>query len=507
MASRDAFLKIQGTVRMTIDTNSDQYQRGLELAEAGRHAEALELIQGYLCADPDNAEVLNDAGAILHCIGRTDEAIGYFVKAVELRPDSAQIMWNLSEAYLAEGKAKEAAGLFENMERIGILNADILNRAANVFLDHGDKANAVEMLVWSLKMSSEQAVLEPMLTVIRSKRPKVAFFCGGDGMTFLEHIVQYVQHRFETRIFEGRTESELQELMEWSDISWFEWCTNLAATASNLPKTCKTIVRLHRYEAYEQWPQKVNWDNVDVLVTVGNEVTRRALVNRAPGIESRTSMEAIPNGVDLTKFTFTPRPRGKNIAFLANLRMVKNPAFMLQCMQKLHYVDPEYRLFFAGHFQDDALESYLRHMVASLGLNDVVYFDGWQMDVNDWLQDKHFIVSTSICEGQPVGILEAMACGLKPVLHNFIGAEGIFPKEYLFNISEEFCEQILSPRYDPPSYRSYVEKRYSVKRQLRSVGRLFARLEAEIESRPQPPIAIGSVGGLNAPNHRGVGIV
>ncbi len=492
---------------MTTDMNSDQYQKGLELAEAGRHAEALGLIQAYLPADPDNAEVLNDAGAILHCLGRTEEAIGYFAKALSLQPNSAQILWNLSEAYLAAGKAKEATGLFEDMEQEAILNADILNRAANVFLEHDDKANAVEMLIWSLRMSPEQSVLEPMLKIIRSKRPKVAFFCGGDGMTFLDHIVEFSQQRFETRVYEGKTESELRQLMDWSDISWFEWCTNLAAAASNMPKTCKTIVRLHRYEAYEQWPQKVNWDNVDALVTVGNEVTRRALIDRVPGIESRTSVEAISNGVDLNKLTFTPRPRGKNIAFLANVRMVKNPALVLQCMQKLHYIDPEYRLFFAGKFQDDVLEAYLRHMVTALGLDDVVFFDGWQSDVNGWLQDKHFIVSTSICEGHPVGILEAMACGLKPVIHNFLGAEGIFPKEFLFNIAEEFCERILSLQYEPQSYRNFVEQRYSITRQLRSVGRLFTRLEAQIESEKQPPINIGSIGGLNTPRRQGVGIV
>lgn len=492
---------------MTIDTNSGQYQKGLELAEAGRHAEALSLIQEHLRVDPDNPEVLNDAGAILHCIGRTDEAIAHFTRVLSLQPDSAQILWNLSEAYLAVDKAEEAALLFDDMERIGILTADILNRAANVFLEQGDKANAVEMLLRSLILSPDQKVLEPMLDVIRSKRPKVAFFCGGDGTTFLDHIVRFAEQRFETKVYSGRTESDIRELMSWSDISWFEWCTNLAAAASNMPKTCKTIVRLHRYEAYEQWPQKVNWHNVDVLVTVGNEATRRAIVGKVPGIEGRTSIETIFNGVDLSRFTFTPRPRGKNIAFLANLRMVKNPALVLQCMQKLHYIDSEYRLFFAGRFQDEVLESYLRHMVTSLGLNDVVFFDGWQSDVNGWLQDKHYIVSTSICEGHPVGILEAMACGLKPVIHNFVGAETVLPKKYLFNISEEFCDQILSPHYDPQSYRSFVEQRYSTTRQLRSIGQLFARLEAEIESTRRPQIAIGSVGGLQTAGRQSIGIV
>ncbi len=492
---------------MSIDTNSDHYQKGLELAEAGRLSEAFDILQGYLRAAPNNPEILNDIGAILHAIGQTNEAIGHFSRALSLQPDSVQIMWNLSEAYLAVGRAKDAVELFGDMERIGIFNADILNRAANVFLEQDDKANAVEMLLRSLQMSPGQAVLEPMIKVIRSKRPKVAFFCGGDGMTFLNDIVGFVEERFEVRIFSDGTDTRLPEAMEWCDICWFEWCTNIAVAASKMPKMCKTIVRLHRYEAYEQWPQKVNWQNIDVLLTVGNEVTIQALKDKVPSIESQTSLEVIPNGVDLSRFEFRERPRGKNIAFLANLRMVKNPAFAIQCMQKLHYIDPEYRLFFAGDFQDDVLEQYLMHMVDTLGLRDVVFFDGVQSDVNSWLQDKHFIILTSVCEGQPVGVLEAMACGLKPVIHNFLGAECIFPREFLFNIAEEFCEQIISDQYEPHRYRKFVEEKYSLTRQLCSVGKLFARLENEIGAGSgRSAINISSVGEFRMPAFQNVGI-
>ncbi len=467
---------------MTGQTNSDHYRRGLELAEAGRHQEALEHIRAHLQAAPEDGEALNDAGAILHCLGRSDEAIDHFSRARRLRQDSAEILWNLSEAYIAVGRAEEAAGLFDDMERMGILNPDVLNRAATVFLDQGDKANALEMLLRSLEIAPAQNVLTPMVEVIRSKRPKIAFFCGGDGMTFLHEIVEFAERRFEVRVFEGQTQDDLFELMRWSDISWFEWCTNLAVAASTRPKVCKNIVRLHRYEAYERWPGQVNWSNIDVLVTVGNAATLETLKGQVPDIESRTSVVTVPNGINLKRFAFVDRRRGKNIAFLGNLRMVKNPAFALQCMQKLHYIDPAYRLFFGGAFQDQVLEQYLRHTIEALGLRDVVFFDGWQDDVNAWLGDKHYIVSTSICEGHPVGILEGMACGLKPVVHNFVGAQQIFPSEFLFNISEEFCGQILSDTYEPRRYRGFVEQRYSLNRQLSGINEILAGLEAQIDS-------------------------
>ena len=480
---------------MAIGTNSngnrDDYERSLELAETGRYAESLDYIQKHLQRAPDDVEALNDAGTVLHCMGRSDEAIDYLTKARYLRRDSGEILWNLSEAYLAVGRAKEVTELFDEMERMKILNPDVLSRTAKALLDGGDKVDTIEVLLRSLRSWPEQEIIKPMIEVIKSKRPKIAFFCGGDGMTFLNDIVEFTKQRFEVRVFEGQTEDKLYELMQWSDISWFEWCTNLAAVGSKYQKVCKNIIRLHRYEAYEDWPLQVDWSNVDVLITVGNDSTKETLIRKTPNLETQTSMVTIGNGVDLEKFRFAGRDKGKNIAFLANLRMVKNPAFILQCMQKLHYMDPEYKLFFGGHFQDEVLERYLRHMIRVFGLEDAVFFDGWQVDVPGWLQDKHYIVSTSICEGHPVAILEGMACGLKPVIHNFLGAESVFPSTFLFNISEEFCEQILSGPYEPHKYRKFVEERYSLRDQLSEINNIFTRFETETDLQYQP-IEIGT---------------
>ena len=153
---------------MTTETDPN-YQKGLELAETGKHEQALACIQEHLQTKPDDAEVLNDAGAILHCLGRSDEAIEHFVKAKENQGDSAEIMWNLSEAYLAAGRAKEAMSLFGDMERMGILNVDLLNRTANLFLDQDAPADALDMLLWSQRICPEQEILEPMIEIIRHK--------------------------------------------------------------------------------------------------------------------------------------------------------------------------------------------------------------------------------------------------------------------------------------------------------------------------------------------------
>ncbi len=463
-------------------TNREKYEKSVILAEQGRYEEALACVIEYLQTSPEDAEALNDAGALLHCLGQSGQAIDYLLKARQLDGDNPQILMNLIEISIAAGKPGEAEALFDQAQGAGILNPELLNRTAKLFLDQGNKAGAVEVLLRSMSCWPGQEILEHMLTVIKSKRPKIAFFCGADGSTFLEHICDFLKDRFEIRPFTGRTEQELYELMQWSDISWFEWCTDLAVIGSNGPKVCKTIVRLHRYEAYTDLVRQVKWRNVDVLITVGNSFVKRALWNTAGEITSPTSIVEIPNGVDVDRIEFVDRPRGKNIACVGYLNMRKNPVFLLQCMQKLRRIDPEYKLFFAGTFQDAMLEQYLSHMIDRLDLRRTVFFDGWQGDIAGWLRDKHYIVSASIAESQGMGVLEGMAAGLKPVIHNFPGASEIYPDEFLFNTVEQFCEQIQSELYEPTRYRQFVEQNYSQKQQLAKINELLIEIETQIDS-------------------------
>ena len=459
-----------------------RYEKGLDLAEAGKHQEALGYMQEQLRATPNDAEVLNDTGAILHCLGRSDEAIDHILKARSIQDDSAEIVWNLAEAYLSIGRASEAMQLFDEMDRIGVLNADVLNRAADTFLNQHNKADALEMLLRSLQIWPDQEMLRPMVEVIRSKRPKVALLCDDRSRSSIDDLAGFVEERFQIRIAESPNEDEMHELMIWSDIAWFEQCPELAVAGSERAKVCKNIFRMSRYEGHEQWPGQMNWSNMDVLFMVDDGSDSEALIRNTPDIEGQTSVVVLPQGVNVERFKSVNRQRGKNIAFSSNLSPEENPAFVLQCLQKLHYIDPEYRLFVAGEFQDATLERYMKHMVDALDLGNVVFFDGLQENVCAWLQDKHYIVSTGISAHIGTGLLEAMACGLKPVVHNFPGADRTFPTEFLFNISEQFCEQICSEQYEPKRYRRFVEDNYPLDNQLAEINQILIRLEAEIES-------------------------
>ncbi len=101
--------------------------------------------------------------------------------------------------------------------------------------------------------------------------------------------------------------------------------------------------------------------------------------------------------------------------------------------------------------------------------------------------ERDFIVAGGIGENQVEALLAGMACGLKPVIHNFPGADKLFPRPHLFNIAEQFCEQVLSPQYEPESYRRFVEECFPVREQLKKVDGILTQLETEIDvQRPSP---------------------
>lgn len=480
---------------MTIKTGSNEHEQGLELAEAGQYEQGWNCLREYLRGAPQDAGALNDAGAILHCLGRTDEAIGLLTKARRLKADDAQIVRNLAETYLGGGRAVEAVGLLDDMERAGMLSIDILNRTATMLLDQDRKGPAIEVLLRSQRLWPEQEILPPILDVIRGKRPKVAFFQQNPGASGAPaELIAFVQQRFQTQFCDGRGPEEIETLMAWSDIAWFYGGGALAVAASRrtgggqvAPMRSaasggpRIAISFRRADVRDRWAQEVLWDNVDVLAPIGSRAVEGALLQQTPDLCRRTRIAAVPHGVNLRRYALRRRDRGKHLACIGCLTMEANPAFLLQCMQKLHYMDPGYKLFFSGAFESPMLEQYVRHMVRTLDLTEVVFFEPHPGDLNAWLSDKHFVVAGGIGADQVETLLTAMACGLKPVVHNFPEAAELLGPTYLFNIAEQFCEQVLSSDYQPRQYRRLVEQRYPLEQQLKRIDDILCQMESELD--------------------------
>jgi glycosyltransferase involved in cell wall biosynthesis len=458
------------------------YEESRRLIQSGRLEEVVQCLKMALKERPDNSQCWNETGTLLLRLQRTEDAIQCFLRCLDLPDCPPQVYKNLIHSYLSIGKPHYTFQWLKKGLEAGHLEQSTVVQVAECFEQSADTASSMNVLhEGKMKLEAIQTI-QSHIKMLKNKRAKIAFFCGSDGPAFLRDIIEYTTERYPVRFFDGKTEQDVSALMQWSDISWFEWCTELARIGTHLPKVCRNIVRLHRYEAHLNWPKLINWNNVDTLVTVGNDWVIDAVNHWVGDIRQQTSVVTIPNGVDLKSIRYKPRKPGKNIAFVAKLRMVKNPMLLVQCMAELLKVDREYKLHMAGEMHDLLLCQYLKHMTTEFGIADAFVYDDWQDDIPAWLEDKNYIISTSVIESQGMGILEAMASGIKPIIHDFPGAKGTFGNRYLFRKPHEFACRVLEDSYNSEEYRQFVERRYPLDQQLLRINEIFSKFETQ---RPQ----------------------
>lgn len=134
-------------------------------------------------------------------------------------------------------------------------------------------------------------------------------------------------------------------------------------------------------------------------------------------------MAVIPNGVDIERFqAIERRPSGRpTIALIGRVVPIKDIKSFIRATAIVRDQMPELRAYIMGPTDED--ESYFeecRSMVAHYELEDTIEFTG-QVHIDDYIPEIDVVVFTSISEAQPLGILEAGACGI-PVVATNVGS-------------------------------------------------------------------------------------
>jgi len=266
---------------------------------------------------------------------------------------------------------------------------------------------------------------------------KLAFICQKGQESFIEPIVnrfKLLTDAYQVRYYPITTQQEILAAIKWADVVFIEWANDVAILATQIYELRKKgcIVRLHSYEALSGFPQKIDWAMVDYLVFVAPHI-RDIVKGHIPDIETKVKTEIVYNGIDLSAVTQNTNLSPYDIAYVCNINHKKEPALALQIMAELVAFDKKYRLHIAGAFQDQRYEIYMKHMAREMGIEGNIQYDGFVNDMSSWWNGKGIILSTSIHEGHPMNIIEGMARGLRPMIHNFLGAKGLYRPEWLFN--------------------------------------------------------------------------
>ncbi|WP_392486084.1 methyltransferase domain-containing protein [Haloimpatiens sp. FM7315] len=324
------------------------------------------------------------------------------------------------------------------------------------------------------KYKNESMRLEP--------RKKLVFFVKQGLDNFLTDIIRNLSLKYDTKKIIVRNYKEIDEGMRWADICWFEWCDDLIVYGSKqkLAKEKIILCRLHRYECFTKYPREVFWDNVDKLILVTDHL-KKLLSLQIYDIEKKVNIITIKNGVDMDKYKLLERKTGFNVAYVGYINDRKNPILLLQIIKKLVEKDQRFKLYVAGSFQSLLIKIYWNYEIKKMNLENNVVFEGWQKDISNWLEDKNYILSSSIHESFGYGIAEAMARGIKPVIHDFIYSNEIWDDKYLFNTVDEAVSKISEEEYNSKEYRKFIEDNYSVNLQMDSIERLLEGINKKQE--------------------------
>jgi glycosyltransferase involved in cell wall biosynthesis len=300
-------------------------------------------------------------------------------------------------------------------------------------------------------------------------KKKLLIVAANNNIYFLKDFLFIYNKLFEVRIADI-FDSDLLELQyQWTDIIWFEWAANICVEFSNRKKSKVILTRLHSYEYYCGFSRRINWHNIDHLILVGKNICDN-LIEDDNDIKNKTKIDIIHNSVDTEKYNLKSIYSRKDIAFVSSLRHCKNLPFLIQCFHLLKEKDSEYKLHIAGDYQtfesphvlmeNCEIKHYIRHLLTELNLSNDIFFYGHIGEINNWMNNKSHIVSTSFREGMPTNILEGMSKGLMPVVHNFPGAKYFYPNKFIFNTADEFVKIILETNLEPLQYRDIVKKKY-----------------------------------------------
>ena len=148
------------------------------------------------------------------------------------------------------------------------------------------------------------------------------------------------------------------------------------------------------------------------------------------GVARRERIEVIPLGLDLAAMASTVsrlrgrfrtaldiKPDERLIGSVGRLTPIKNVRLLLRAARALRAAGWRMRFVIVG---DGELRADLEAEARALRLNGDVIFTGWRQDLPAVYADLDLLVNTSLNEGTPVAVIEAMAAGV-PVVATRVG--------------------------------------------------------------------------------------
>ncbi len=170
--------------------------------------------------------------------------------------------------------------------------------------------------------------------------------------------------------------------------------------------------------------------------------------------------EVVPNGVDTEHFTPDARLKADTpvILYLGRMVKIKDPMTALKAFRIVADRIPEAQMLMIGN---GYLQSYLKAYAEENGIADRVIIRNGTTDVRPYLRKAWMLSLSSVSEGLPNVILEAMSCGL-PVVATAVGGNP--------EVVSEGVTGLLVPPGNPGKMADAMEKIITNERMRQSMG-------------------------------------
>jgi len=252
---------------------------------------------------------------------------------------------------------------------------------------------------------------------------------------------------------------------EWADAILCMWAVGWSTLFSKMVRN-KPLFVIHRsFEIYEDTKFFTKIEDNDF-----SNIKQLFMLNQAHFTMFNKKVKNvnpiyIKNGIDLDYWKLIDRDESlrHNIGWIANINHKKGEQFAVQAVAYLKKFDGLIQLNHLGEIQSVRIHHYLNNIAPYL--KSAWYSFGFHNKheyVKQFLSGQYSILLSSIVEGHPMNILEAMATGCKPLIHRYPGVEYQFPDKWVWNDVDDL-KKLYERDYKPEDYRQYIVDNYDYK--------------------------------------------
>lgn len=298
------------------------------------------------------------------------------------------------------------------------------------------------------------------LTTDVASESKVILFAGHD-LKFAKDFVAYLEsqgHRVlidEWRDHNQHDQAHSASLLDEAEVIFCEWGLGNAVWYSNhVTSAQKLVVRVHSQELRRDYLSKINHENVDKFIFVG-ELVRRAAVESHGIPEEKTSV--IPNAVNIERLSLPKTEDAKfNIGMVGIVPRTKRLDLALDVLEEVRRQNDRFRLFIKGKQPHDYPwltkidsemayydEQYRRIEEINTRSPGAITFDPFGTDMEEWYRKIGSVLSVSDFESFHLTLADGAASLAAPYSLAWPGADLIYPREWLHTSTHSIAVSIL----------------------------------------------------------------